>query len=208
MIDLASLAATAAAFFLVTVSPGPANIGCASVAMSLGRPAGLRFALGLALGLTFWGLLAATGMGAVLQASETALIGMKLLGAAYLLWLAYASARSATRPQKMDQATTGHGHWLWRGLLLNLTNPKAVFAWMAALAVGLDPTDGIAAVALATVICAGLGLVNYIAWAMLFSLDGVMALYARSRRAIDAAVAALFAIAGLGLIKSALSRAA
>lgn len=206
MIDIAPLGATAAAFFLVAVSPGPANIACASVAMSRGRPAGLRFGLGLAIGLAFWGLLAATGMGAVLQASETALIVMKLLGGAYLLWLAFASARSAARPQKMASVELGHQRWVWRGLLLNLTNPKAVFAWMAALAVGLDPSDGMASVALATLICGALGMVNYAGWAILFSTSSAMALYNRLRRGIDAAVATLFAFAGIGLIRSALSR--
>ncbi len=206
MIDLTSLAAIAAAFFVVTASPGPANLGCASVAMARGRSAGLRFGLGLALGLALWGVLAATGMGAVLQASERALIVLKLVGAAYLFWLAFNTARSATRPGPISATDAGQGRWFMRGLILNLSNPKAVFAWMAALAVGLDPSDGIAAVTLATVICAVIGVANYLVWALVFSLGGVMGAYARMRRGIDGVVAALFGIAGFGLIRSALSR--
>lgn len=206
MPDLASFAAICAAFFVVTVAPGPANIGCASVAMARGRATGLRFAAGLALGLAFWGLLAAAGMGAILETSETALIVMKLVGGCYLLWLAYGSARSAMKPAALETRVTGGRRWFRRGLLLNLTNPKAVFAWMAALAVGLDTSSGVLAVALATGVCALLGLVNYLGWALLFSTGGAMSLYARARRVIDAAVASLFAVAGMGLIKSALSR--
>ena len=57
MIGLDSLAAIALAFFIVTVSPGPANIAVATVAMSSGRRGGLLFGLGLSVGLAFWGWL-------------------------------------------------------------------------------------------------------------------------------------------------------
>ena len=145
-------------------------------------------------------------MGAVLQASERVLLALKLFGGAYLLWLAYAAARSAARPAPRMAAPVGHGRWVLRGVILNLSNPKAVFAWMAALAVGLNPSDGAAAVVAATVICAGIGLANYALWAVLFSTHGAMALYARMRRGIDGALALLFGVAGLGLIRSALAR--
>ena len=206
MSDLSSLAAIAAAFVIVTVSPGPANLGCASVAMARGRKVGVQFALGLALGLTVWGLLAAAGMGAVLEASEWALMVLKLLGGAYLLYLAWSSARSAVAPKTEVVAADGTGRWFYRGLLLNLTNPKAVFAWLAALAVGLDAADGLGMVAIATAICAVIGVLNYLGWAFVFSTQRMMAVYLRVRRWIDGAVAALFAAAGLGLIRSALAR--
>ena len=206
MTDLASLLAIAAAFFIVTVSPGPANLGCASVAMTKGRFAGVRFGLGLALGLAFWGVLAATGMGAVLQSSEIALTVIKIIGGAYLLYLAWGAGRSAVSPiVKVTHARAGQ-RWFLQGLLLNLTNPKAVFAWMAALAVGLDPADGVGLVIAATFICACLGVLNYLGWALAFSTSRMMAGYERFRRWIDGVVSGLFALAGFGLIRSALSR--
>ena len=208
MIDAGALAAIAAAFFVVAVTPGPANLACASVAMARGRAAGLRFGAGLSLGLAVWGVLAATGMGAVLQASGWVLAVLKVVGGLYLLWLAWGAGRSALRDGHAPQVEAGMGRRaFWQGLALNLTNPKAVLAWMAALAVGLDPADGAAMVVTATLICAGLGVVNYLGWALVFSTGRMMAGYLRARRWIDGAASALFAAAGLGLLRQALARA-
>ncbi|MEL6103975.1 MAG: LysE family translocator [Pseudomonadota bacterium] len=206
MIDFGTLAAVGAAFVIVAASPGPANLAAATVAVTHGRRVGLIFALGLSLGLWFWGLLAATGVGAVLQTSAQALFVLKLLGAAYLLWLAFQSARSAVRPGEMRAPQVSAQRWFFRGVILNMSNPKAVFAWMAALSVGLDPTDGIAAVIAATILCGLIGLVNACGWALLFSQNGVMRGYRRVRRWVDGVVAGLFAAASLGMLRSAFAR--
>lgn len=194
------------AFAIVTISPGPANIAVAAVSMRSGRQNGLLFGAGLALGLGFWGLVAATGLGVVLQASEYALIVMKLLGGFYLLWLAYQSAASATSPDTISFRQQDNGQWFLCGLLLNLSNPKAVVAWMAALSMGLGENIGSGQVWLASALCMILGLVNYFCHALVFSVPGVMDGYRRFRRWIDGCVAGLFAIAGFSLLRSAFSR--
>ena len=201
-----SILSVVLAFFVVTVSPGPANIAVATVAMSTGRRNGLLFGAGLSCGLAFWGLIAATGMGAVLESSASLLTSLKICGALYLLWLAFQSGRSALK--KTDQAPPAQreGRWFIRGLILNLSNPKAVVAWMAALSVGLGSGDSSAHVIIATLICMVLGVVNSVGYAFAFSLPGFMAGYRRLRRWVDAAVAGLFALAGFGLIRSAFSR--
>ena len=72
---LPDLPTVAAAFFVVTVAPGPATLAAATVAMCAGRGNGLRFGAGLAAGLAVRGVLAATGPGALLQGSAHALAG-------------------------------------------------------------------------------------------------------------------------------------
>ncbi|MEO1104393.1 MAG: LysE family translocator [Pseudomonadota bacterium] len=206
MIAIDSLLSIAAAFFVVTVSPGPANIAVASVAMSVGRRRGLLFGAGLALGLAFWGVIAATGLGAILQASEHVLMGLKLVGGAYLLWLAWQSGRSAVRASDDANRSTNTGGWFWRGLILNLSNPKAVVAWIAALSMGLGAGDGSSQLVLATLTCMALGVANYAGYALVFSMPGAMAGYRRLRRWIDGVVSGLFALAGFGLIRSAFTR--
>ena len=52
-----NMLAIALAFFVVTISPGPANIAVATVSMHSGRRAGLVFGLGLSIGLAVWGTL-------------------------------------------------------------------------------------------------------------------------------------------------------
>lgn len=204
--DAHSLIAIALAFLMVTVSPGPANIAAASISASAGRGAGLRFGLGLCLGLAVWGVVAATGLGAILQGAGTALMLLKIGGGLYLLWLAWHSARAAWRGTPPRTEPQPSRRWFWRGLALNLSNPKAVVAWMAALSVGLGANDGAAALWSATALCMAIGLLNYTIYAIVFSRPSVMSAYARAARWIEGTVAVLFAAAGLGLLRSALSR--
>lgn len=203
---LESLAAILAAFLVVTVSPGPANIAVATIAMSRGRRRGLRFGLGLSAGLAFWGIVAATGMGAVLQASANALLFLKIAGGLYLLWLALQSCRSALKPVREEAVDRSGGGDFLRGLFLNLSNPKAVVAWMAALSMGLGAEDGSGGVVLASVLCGIIGVLNYTGHAFAFSLPGFMTAYKRFRRRIDGLVGLLFAAGGFGLIRSAFAR--
>jgi threonine efflux protein len=80
MLGVEYLVSVPLAFLIVTISPGPANIVVATVAMSAGRRRGLAFGAGLSVGVAFWGAVAATGMGAVLQGSAIALTILKVLG--------------------------------------------------------------------------------------------------------------------------------
>jgi len=194
------------AFFVVTASPGPANIATATVAMRFGRREGLLFGLGLSAGLAFWGVIAASGLGAILQTSAHLLTALKIFGGLYLLWLAFQSGRSALSGSENKAATVNQDRWLWRGLLLNLSNPKAVVAWMAALSMGMGADSGSGQVILATILCSVLGVLNYSFHALAFSLPHFMAGYQRFQRWIEGVVAGLFAVAGFGLIRSAFIR--
>ena len=177
MIDWAGLSAIFAAFFIVAASPGPATLAVSMVSAASGRKSGIVFGSGLAIGLTFWGFVAATGLGAVLEASTSLLLALKIVGGAYLLWLAYGSARSAMRATTKDmsldsQSPLPERRLFVRGLVLNISNPKAAFAWMAALSVGLGPEGGLVNLAMATLVCALIGLMIYTAYATAFSLAG------------------------------------
>lgn len=205
MIDLVSLASTGLAFFIVAVSPGPATLSNAAIAMSHGRKTSLVYGAGLSCGLVFWGLIAATGMGAVLQGSLYLLSTLKVLGGFYLLWLAYQSGRSAFQDTPKNTAMVREKRWFLRGLILNMSNPKSAIAWMAALSIGLSANADLSSVVAATVVCIAVGFVTNALYSILFSFNGMMRGYRRFRRKIDGVVAFLFAAAGLGLIRSAFS---
>jgi len=206
VVGLENSIAIALAFFIVTVSPGPATIAVATVSMSSGHKHGLLFGLGLSVGLGFWGIVAVTGMGAVLQSTTYVLTILKVLSGLYLLWLAVQSGRSAMRRVDDVAGPPDQGRWFRRGLILNLSNPKGAVAWMAALSMGLGQGDDSSVVVAATIVCIVLGFLNYAGYAMAFSLSGFMTGYKRLRRWIDGVVAGLFAVAGMSLFRSAFSR--
>jgi len=206
MIDLLSLISIASAFFVVAASPGPANISNATIAMTYGRKVSFIYGFGLSSGLLFWGLVAASGMGVVLQSSIYILMVLKVIGGIYLLWLAFITARSALNSKEKSGVPINNGNWFIKGLLLNISNPKSVIAWMAALAIGLDPNDNIVSVVMAVSTCVLVGIIVNASYTLLFSMEGMMIGYQRFKRWISGAVAALFTFAGLGLIRSAFSK--
>lgn len=206
MIDVTSLASIGLAFFLVAILPGPANISNATIAMTHGRKASLVYGLGLSCGLVFWGLIAASGMGAVLQSSLYVLMVLKVLGGLYLLWLAFLSARSAWWSEPEGTTSINSRNWFVKGLLLSISNPKSVIAWMAALSIGLGSNDGVWAIIAATGLCVGVGFAVNALYTILFSMKGMMQGYQRCRRWVSGAMAGLFALAGIGLIRSAFAR--
>ena len=200
--EIASLSTIAVTFFIVTVSPGPATISNATIAMRFGRKTGLSYGAGLSCGLAFWGVIAASGTGAILQGSLYLLMLLKISGGLYLLWLAFLSAQAAWNSEDDSAATSSDRNWFLQGLLLNLSNPKAVLAWMAALSIGLNSSDGFYKVALATVVCIVVGFVVYAIYSFLFSVRSMMRAYHHCRRWVQAVMAGLFGLAGTGLIRS------
>ncbi len=206
MIELQTFIGIGLAFFVIAVSPGPANIANAMVAMEFGKAASFRFSIGLTAGIALWGLVAVTGLGAVLQGSVYVLSVLKVIGGMYLLWLAWNSARSALAPEPATLPLEGRRSYVRNGFLLNVSNPKTVVAWMAALTVGLDADASIVSLAMGYAVCVFVAFCVNIGYMSVFSIDGVMAIYRRIRRTVGMCVAGLFAIAGVGLVRSAFVR--
>lgn len=203
MINIASLIIISSTFFVITASPGPATLALASTSMSSGRIVGLKFCAGLTIGLAFWGAIAATGLGSALQASNQALSFLKFLGGIYLFWLAWCSARSALINKSNKISTVDIRKSFSLGVILNLSNPQAVFAWMATLALGASDSTGTTQVIVATLVCIVLSFVVYAFYALVFSTPKVMNWYNNTKKWIDIIVAVLFTVASIALIKSA-----
>lgn len=190
------------AFFVAAASPGPATLAVSTTAMAAGTRSAAALGLGLATGLAFWGLVAAAGLGAILVQSSIALTLLRWFGGAYLLWLAWQSAQSAMAPDDLpeESAPLTDGRLMVRGLVLNLANPKAVLAWISVLAIGAGTKEGGASLAVTAALCASLGLMIYLAYALLFSQAAIRSGYRRARRGIDGLTAGFFGYAGLKLV--------
>ncbi len=186
-----------ATFAIVCASPGPAVLAMVTTAMARGMGAAMRLNLGLTLALGVWGLFAAAGFGAVLAAAPSALIGFKVGGGAYLLWLAWGAGCAAIRPAS---GTLAIPSGFRAGLILNLSNPKAVFAWTATIAVGTPPDmPGLAWLLVPLTMVATV--LIYAIYGLIFSRPLMRGAYASARRWIDGVASGLFALAGLALMR-------
>ncbi|KAA0891163.1 LysE family translocator [Pusillimonas sp. ANT_WB101] len=140
---------------LLALVPGPDNLFVLMQSAMWGRTSGLLVVLGLCTGLVGHTIAVTAGLAAIVAASVTALTVLKLLGAAYLLYLAWGAFRSQGHDHS-EQAPMQLGAWSLyrRGIIMNLTNPKVLLFFLAFLPQFTSPQRGL--VALQTLSLGGL----------------------------------------------------
>ena len=184
-------------------SPGPATLGIMGTSMGEGRRAGLCFALGILAGSASWGVAAALGMGALMLANAWLFAVVKYAGAAYLLYLAVKSLRSAFSDRHLAEGKVHRGsprRIFVKGALIHLTNPKAILAWGAVYAILLPPGSTPGEIAgMFAFLFAGSILV-FIGYALLFSTRGAVRMYRAARRWFELTFAALFGAAAVRIL--------
>jgi len=191
------------AAFIATASPGPATLGIASMSMGAGRRHGVVMALGVVTGSLAWSAAAALGLGAIMLANAWILEAIRYAGAGYLLYLAVKSARSALRPQALTLKATGDlrpGEAYRHGLLLHLTNPKAILFFGALYSIGVPPN---APPATLLVVIAAVGLQSaliFLTYAVVFSSAAVARGFTRIRRLFDGLLAVAFGYASFKVL--------
>jgi threonine efflux protein len=194
------------AYFVGTASPGPSNLAIMSLAMSAGRRAALTFALGVVTGSFSWALLASLGLSAVLATYSECLIAIKLAGGLYLLWLGVKSARSAFSPAPLATSAARPNEPLrrlyLRGLLLHLTNPKAVLVWLSIVSLAMSPASGPSHTLPVVLGCMAIGGAVFSSYAVLFSTASARRIYVAIRRWLDGSLAIMFGIAGIKMLTS------
>ena len=144
---------TLIAFFgvsvLLALTPGPDNIFVLLQSAQRGWRAGMCVVLGLCLGLVGHTAAVALGLAAVFAASGMAFTVLKVVGAAYLGWLAWGALRAPASvheaPPGGAAAAGGNGgalRMVGRGVVMNLTNPKVLVFFLAFLPQFADPAQG------------------------------------------------------------------
>ncbi len=141
---------------LIAITPGPGAVLSMSIGMRYGYRSALLAILGLQAALLLQLIVVALGLGALLAASETAFGLLKLAGAAYLIWLGVTKWRApvdAVVVKSGDLPTRG---LFVQGLLVNLTNPKAIVFIGALVPQFIDPAQPVAAqyAVIAATLCA------------------------------------------------------
>ena len=134
---------------LVTLSPGPDNLMVLSLGVSRGRAQGVAFGLGCALGCLSHTTLAVLGVSALIAASATAFLALKIAGGFYLIWLGIQALRSRAVIDLSNQAGNIGAESLWslfsKGLVANAVNPKVILFFLAFLPQFVDSSRGSAA---------------------------------------------------------------
>lgn len=133
---------------VLAVLPGPGIFYVATRTLAGGRAEGLASSLGTALGGFVHVVAGAVGVSALVLASATLFGWLKLVGAAYLLWLGFSVVRSARRDAAtlvaaLEQpAGAGTRRAFFDGIVVEALNPKTAAFFLALLPQFVDPGRG------------------------------------------------------------------
>ncbi|NTV69717.1 MAG: homoserine/homoserine lactone efflux protein [Azonexaceae bacterium] len=129
------------ASILIAVTPGPGAVISMSTGMRHGYWSALTAILGLQTAILVHLLIVALGLGAVLAASENAFLLVKFIGAAYLVWLGIQKWRAPAIPIDAKAPLVRRRGLFLQGVLVNLTNPKAIIFIAALVPQFVDPAQ-------------------------------------------------------------------
>ncbi len=203
------LVALVAVYLPALAVPGPNFLAVTQASLDVSRRHGVATALGVASGSTLLASLAAAGAGLLLGHAGPAQRVAALLGGAYLLYLARsiwrqsrsappagAAADAAAAQAARASVPASYG----RGLLTNLTNPKALvfFSTIFAGLLGAGAPWAVRAAAVATIFICSVSW--HLSLATLFTRASVRAAYARMRRGLLRGTSLLIGGFGLRLV--------
>ncbi|MEO3414818.1 LysE family transporter [Roseovarius sp. CAU 1744] len=130
------------ALLAALISPGPAMLMAIRTTLSAGRRAGIFFGMGLGAVAACWTGAALLGLNVIFQTFPVIYMALKLVGAAYLVWLAITTWRHAADPIQAA-GDVGTRNAVLNGALVNLANPKSVLFASAVLLVIFPPDMGL-----------------------------------------------------------------
>ncbi|MCG6882928.1 MAG: LysE family translocator [Silicimonas sp.] len=186
-------------------SPGPAVAMLLGISMHQGRSPALVACLGIATGSATINIATLVGVGLLLSQAAWAMMVLRMIGAAYLLYLAWGAFRKAANPPELRSAIPtlqNRARLFWAGYLMQVANPKAIVFWLAIASVGATQGGG-PGIILTFVL--GAWLISFLchgAWGIFLSARPIRAAYVRARRWIEGALGIFFAFAAFKLATS------
>ncbi|MFF6824608.1 LysE family transporter [Streptomyces longwoodensis] len=139
------LLAFAAMSFLLIVVPGPSVLFVVGRALAQGRRAALTTVVGNTLGAYVLVVAVALGVGSLVERSVLVFTGLKLAGAAYLVYLGVRAWRrrdSLRAAFAAEGAGRGRLRTLWEGFAVGVANPKTIVFFAAVLPQFVDRGQG------------------------------------------------------------------
>ncbi len=208
MVDQVNLPLILLAALVSTASPGPATLAIAGASMSNGRRNGLAMAAGITTGSWLWSVSAAMGLGAIMLANAWAFEVIRYMGACYLLYLAFRSARSAfvgSSSVEISGRVQSTKSAYFHGLGLHITNPKAILFFGALFSIGMPAGASGSTLALVIVAVGLQSCLVFHSYAILFSNSSMSRRYTRLQKWFDCAFAVAFGVAGIKVLTTRIS---
>ena len=134
MIEPARFALFIGVSWALIIAPGPDMFYVITRGMAHGRRAGILSAIGVVCGILVHTTAAALGLTFILQTSALAFLFVKLIGAAYLLYLGFKAWRDQSTFHLQTSSSIAKSSALfWQGVLSNVLNPKIAIFFLAFL---------------------------------------------------------------------------
>jgi threonine/homoserine/homoserine lactone efflux protein len=126
---------------LLNIMPGPDSLLIMTRSATQGWRAGVAAALGIGTGTMVHVMAAAVGLSAILATSATAFMAVKIIGAAYIIYMAIGLLRSKPRDAMASIAVPPlpYRKIFAQGLLTNVLNPKVALFFLAFVPQFIDP---------------------------------------------------------------------
>lgn len=175
------------AVIALTLTPGPDMTLFLGKAIGQSRKAGIAAFAGASTGLIVHTVLVAVGLSALLAASTTAFTILKVVGAAYLVYLAVQAIRHGSALSVGGKGSADPiGKVYLKGLMVNLLNPKIIVFFVTFLPQFVTPTDPHAAGKLLFLGLMFVVVATPISIAMIWSAGSLASFLKRSPRATRA----------------------
>jgi homoserine/homoserine lactone efflux protein len=128
------------ACIVITIVPGPTVTLIVANSLTHGTRAGLLNVAGTQLGLGLMMMVLVVGLSSIIVTMGVWFDGLRLLGAAYLIWLGWKLLRSTGAFDQPGSAPPPRGGFFLQGFLVLLGNPKALLWFGAFIPQFVDPT--------------------------------------------------------------------
>ncbi|MGW8971785.1 LysE family translocator [Streptomyces platensis] len=213
MVSTESILAFAAMSLLVIVIPGPSVLFVIGRALAHGRRTALATVLGNLVGSYVLVIAVAWGLGALVESSAAVFTGVKMAGAAYLVYLGVQAFRHRKEMRAADmEAPAGERRGDLRtildGIFVGVTNPKGIVFFAAVLPQFVDHAAGHVPLQMMVLglVPVAIGLITDTLWGL--GASAARSWFARSDRRLSmVGGAGGFAMIGLGVTVAATGRA-
>jgi threonine/homoserine/homoserine lactone efflux protein len=133
-----------AAALLLAITPGPGIFYVTARTLAGGRAAGLVSSFGTAVGGFVHVVGGAVGISALVMASAEAFTALKIVGAAYLVWLGWKTIREARVDLPIDVGVMGVRRAFRDGVIVEALNPKTAAFFLAFIPQFVDGSQNVA----------------------------------------------------------------